>query len=300
MAKERTVEFMGHSTNSALSVNLSFRMHERNASSPRELQQTRRSFVKAIGAAAVGFALPQASFAEPPSGRKRHLVTLSFDDGFKKSSLRTAEIYEKYKLSACINVIATGHLKDFVAPDPYQAGIPKGDFGLWNELQQRGHEVMPHGYKHANKGKLPFAEAKDLVSRCLEVFAKELKDFNPRQAVFNLPYNASTSQLDEWLSTQVRAFRAGKGGIDPVPRKPQAKLLPIGFGPGNSEQSLDQQIERLLARESGWLIFNAHGLEDEGWGPLRASYLEKLLERLLAIESVDILPTGRALTKYLG
>lgn len=37
-----------------------------------------------------------------------HIVTLSFDDGFRKSSIRTAEIYEKYKLSACINVIATG------------------------------------------------------------------------------------------------------------------------------------------------------------------------------------------------
>ena len=51
----------------------------------------------------------------------------------------------------------------------------------------------------------------------------------------------------------------------------------------------------LLARESGWLIFNTHGLDDEGWGPVRAVYLEKLLDRLGGVESVAVLPAGRAL-----
>ena len=51
---------------------------------------------------------------------------------------------------------------------------------------------------------------------------------------------------------------------------------------------------------SGWLIFNTHGLDDEGWGPIRATYLDRLLDKLLAIDSVDILPAGRALEKYVG
>jgi hypothetical protein len=56
----------------------------------------------------------------------------------------------------------------------------------------------------------------------------------------------------------------------------------------------------LLAKESGWLILNTHGLDDEGWGPIRATYLERLLERLLTIESVEILPAGMALAKYVA
>jgi hypothetical protein len=36
-----------------------------------------------------------------------------------------------------------------------------------------------------------------------------------------------------------------------------------------------------------------HGLDDEGWGPIRANYLDGLLERLLAIETVEALPAGR-------
>jgi peptidoglycan/xylan/chitin deacetylase (PgdA/CDA1 family) len=43
-----------------------------------------------------------------------------------------------------------------------------------------GHEIMPHGYRHANKQSLPFAESKDLILRCLDVFDKELKGFDAK------------------------------------------------------------------------------------------------------------------------
>ena len=41
-----------------------------------------------------------------------------------------------------------------------------------------------------------------------------------------------------------------------------------------------------------------NGLDDEGWGPIRASYLEQLLEPLMAIETVEILPAGKALAQF--
>jgi len=85
-----------------------------------------------------------------------------------------------------------------------------------------------------------------------------------------------------------------------MPYKGQMKLTCTSFGPGNCEAAIDREIERLLAKDSGWLIFSTHGLGDEGWGPIRASYLERLLERLLAVESVEILPTGKALAKYVS
>jgi len=43
------------------------------------------------------------------------------------------------------------------------------------------------------------------------------------------------------------------------------------------------------------MVYNLHGLDEEGWGPIRPEYLEKLLERLRRINSVRIVPTGRAL-----
>jgi len=264
------------------------------------MDHTRRDFIGTIGATAATIALPRLLPAKEPQKKKTHLVTLSFDDGFKKSFLRTAEIYEKHGLVACLNVVATAHLKTYQAPGKYIGGSPRGDFGLWNELKKRGHEIMPHGYRHANLRGLPFEEAKGLITRCLAVFAKELKGFDPKKAVFNFPYNASTPELEKWLPTQVRAFRTGGGPINPLPHKGQVKLTCTSFGPGNCEKAVDREIEKLLARESGWLIFNTHGLDEEGWGPIRATYLDRLLARLTAIDSVDVLPAGRALQKYAG
>jgi peptidoglycan/xylan/chitin deacetylase (PgdA/CDA1 family) len=258
---------------------------------------TRRAFLVAAGTTASAVIVPHlANASDQP--KKRHLVTLSFDDGFKKSSIKTAEIYEKFKLSACINVVASAHMKEFRPPD--YPNVPRADFGLWNDLKARGHEIMPHGYKHANKPSLPFAEAKDLILRCLDVFDKELKGFDRKQAVFNFPYNSSTPELEKWLPSQVLAFRTGGGAVNTLPHKGQTKLICTSFGPDNCEKAIDREIDRLLARDSGWLIFNTHGLDNEGWGPIRASYLERLLERLVTIDSVEILPAGKALAKYVS
>lgn len=264
------------------------------------MKHTRRKFLAATGTIVAGAAVPCLSIAPPEKpAPKRHIVTLSFDDGFKKSFLRTAEIYEKYKLSACLNVIATAHEETFQPPGEYIAGSPRGDFTLWNELQQRGHEIMPHTYRHANLRQVPFDEATDLITRCLEVFGERLKGFDPKKAVYNFAYNASTPELEEWLTGRVRAFRTGGEAINRWPRPGQMKLTCTGFGPGNCEHAIDREIETLLTRRTGWLIFNTHGLDEEGWGPIRATYLDRLLDRLTAIDSVDVLPAGKALVRYV-
>ncbi len=225
-----------------------------------------------------------------------HIITLSFDDGFLKSNLKIAELYERHGLSACFNPVATAHLPSFVPPNPSQCARV-GDFRVWNELQARGHEIMPHGYRHANKAGMPLSEAQDLVRRCLDIFSAELKGFDPHRAVFNLPYLASTPELNAWLPTVVRAFR-GTGPnapILPLPHPGLVSLESTSFGPGNAEAAVDGWIAKLLARPSGWLLFCLHGLDDEGWGPIRASYLERLLDRLVQIPTVRILPAARAL-----
>jgi peptidoglycan/xylan/chitin deacetylase (PgdA/CDA1 family) len=182
-------------------------------------------------------------------------------------------------------------------PDKYHR-TPYGDFALWNDLVTKGHEVMPHSYKHANLKQLPFDEARDLIRRCQDVFAEKLKGFDGKQSIYNFAYLASTPQLERWLPTQVRAFRTGFRAINPWPYRGQTKLTCTSAGPENCEKALDRHIENLLKRDRGWLIFCAHGLDGEGWGPMRADYLDRLLGRLTAIDSVDVLPTGMALTKY--
>jgi peptidoglycan/xylan/chitin deacetylase (PgdA/CDA1 family) len=259
----------------------------------------RRKWIKMAGAGSLTLIAPDMiNWLHTIDSGKRHIVTLSFDDGFKKSSLLTAEIFEKYKLSACINVIATGHEKGFQIPDEWQV-TEKGDFVLWNELKSRGHEIMPHGYKHANKAKLPLDEARELIKRCLDYFSKNLDGFKAEEAIFNMPYNASTPELEEWLTGQVMAFRTGGPGINPLPYRGQKKLTCSAFGPGSTEEYLEKEIETLLKLPSGWLIYNTHGLNGEGWGPMTSFFLDRLLGKLTAIDSVAVLPAGRALSTIL-
>ena len=257
---------------------------------------SRRDALKTISSGVAALTLPAAVFGKEPLTNKTHFITLSFDDGFKKSSIRTAEIYEKHKLSACINIIASAHRPEFIFPNEYHR-FPVGDFGLWNELKQRGHEIMMHCYKHANLTEIPFNQAKDFVLKCIDVFSKELKGFDPKESIFNFPFNASTPELEEWLPSQVKAFRTGGAPINALPHKGQVKLTCTSYGPANIDKHLESEIDKLLAQPSGWLIYNTHGLDDEGWGPVSANVLDQLLERLVAIETVAVVPAGIALAR---
>ena len=159
-----------------------------------------------------------------------HIITLSFDDGFVKSNQRIAQAYERFGLSACFNVLAA---QQDLSPTEYRWGTVRGDFTLWNELQAHGHEIMPHGYRHANKAQLPLSEAQDLVTRCLAIFSEQLANFDPKQAVFNFPYNDATPELEAWLPSVVRAFRAHGAMINPLPYPGMVRLGTGGFGPEN-------------------------------------------------------------------
>jgi peptidoglycan/xylan/chitin deacetylase (PgdA/CDA1 family) len=249
------------------------------------------------GAAAAAAGMTGALTAGEIPGKPEHIITLSFDDGFKKSSLRTAEIYEKHGLSACINVIATAHDPKFELPNEYHAW-PAGDFGLWNELKERGHEIMMHGYRHADKKELPFAKSRDLILRCIDFFSAHLKGFEPKESVFNFPFNSSTPELEEFLRDHVRSFRTGGNSINELPHRGQAKLTCNTSGPENCEAFVDGEIEKLLRLPSGWLIVNTHGLDDEGWGPIGSAYLDRLLGRLKKVQTLKVVPAGMALAIY--
>jgi len=231
----------------------------------------RREFIGTLGTALAATCAPITLTA---ASGKLHIVTLSFDDGFKKSFLRTAEIYEKFGLSACFNIVAGAHLPGTVVVDDYMPREQFGDFGVWNELQEK---------------------SKELILKSLDVFSKELRGFDPKKAVFNFPYNESTPELEEWLPSVVMAFRARGGMLNPIPGPDTHKVTTGGWGPGNAEKHVDETIEKLLAQPEGWMVYNLHGMDEEGWGPIRPAYLERLLGRLRQIESVRMIPTGRAL-----
>jgi len=252
---------------------------------------TRREAVRILGAGTAGML---SSGFILPLDRKKHIITLSYDDGFRKSSIRTAEIYEKYGLSSCINIIANAHQRGDELPDEYHAW-PVGDFELWNDLKRRGHEIMPHGYRHANLGEMPLEEAQQLVYKCIDIFNSELEGFNASESVFNLPYNSSTPELEAWLFTKFRIIRTHGSAINPLPHRGLVRLGCISYGPENIDKHLVESIDTFLEGPPGWFVYNTHGLDDEGWGPLSSGLLDELLDRWSGMENVYVLPVIPAL-----
>ncbi len=262
----------------------------------------RRTFLKTSALAATGL-LTAASAPKLalPSG-KTHLLTLSFDDGFKKSFYRIAEIHEEYGLKACLNVIATGHMPDFKKIDDWILPELLGDFNDWNKLIGQGHEVMPHSWQHLNLTKIPVNQARENILKCLEYFTENLDGYDPKKAVYNYAFDASTEELDLFTLQHARAVRTG-GWL--LWKDQEYNALPVveedgrlgcwTNGPNNNDRWVDKQIEEFLKTDGGWLVLNLHGLDDEGWGPISGTYLDKLLGQLTKLDQLAVLPAGAAL-----
>ena len=160
----------------------------------------RSDFIKL--SALTGLGLGLESFV----GReKTHVLTLSFDDGFKKSFYRIAEIHAEYGLKACLNVIASGHLPEFKGVGKWILPELMGNFDDWNNLKSRGHEVMPHTWDHINLTEIPLDEAKPNIRQVSGLFrTKTWMGYKSAEAVYNFAFNASTPELDEFTLSRVR------------------------------------------------------------------------------------------------
>ncbi|MBN8218224.1 MAG: polysaccharide deacetylase family protein [Spirochaetes bacterium] len=200
-------------------------------------------------------------------------LTLSWDDGFRRSCEVIAALYERFGFRAEFNLVATRALSG--GPSAVHA-----DFGFWNELQARGHSIQPHGFDHSNKSILTFEEGKDRILRCLDVFSRSLAGFSPERAIFAFPYNTATPALEAWLAGVVRAYRLSAGGpaVMPLPTPATRRIHTVGIEA--AAQGLENALGELKASANGWLVYTAHGLDGEGWGPMRREFLEEFLERM--------------------
>ncbi len=223
-----------------------------------------------------------------------YLVSLSFDDGFEDSFSRVADIYQERGLKACLNIVATTPGPGYAEDSEGVPDLPLTNFALWNSLVARGHEIMPHSYCHKNLRNVSLTCAEALIDRGLEIIAEHLHGYDADRAVYNFAYNASTPQVEALLEGKVRAWRTGSSEINPLPTDTTRRITCSGHGPQNCEDDLDRKLADFIKSEGGWFVYNLHGLDEEGWGPVRATYLAGLLDRLLD-QGVTVMAVGEAL-----
>ena len=217
-------------------------------------------------------------------------VTFSFDDGFRASTIKTADIFEAFGLRAEFNVVATFSLGIGDRGETREYA----DFELLNALQARGHIVQPHGYNHTNKTQVDFADARALIDKCIELFSENLSGFLASRSIFIFPYNASHEKIEQYVAGKFRAFRTGYDRVINTLPHGNTKMI-YGDSWPNAEAQIDRSIQTLLDMEDGWLVYNTHGLDGGGWEPISSTFLEKTLARLQSYADVKILPMVKVL-----
>ena len=210
----------------------------------------------------------------------RTKIGIIFDDGFAKSSLATAQIFESYGLAAVFAVIA----------DTTNFTPGAGDFGLWNELQSRGHIIHPHGYDHTKLSQVAPEAAVELVRRCLSEFGEKLEGFDAAKALYAFTYNIGTPETIQWLLPRVRAVRVGGNPFltDDVIRS--REWTSTAFGPGDPYEHFLDHLNQCRLRKPASLFYSLHGLDGEYWGATSSDNLRRILDLITAENAFDYWP----------
>jgi len=212
-------------------------------------------------------------------------VGLIFDDGMLKSSLATAKLFEEFGLAAVFAVIA--ETKDF-AP-----AFVKGDFQVWNEMQQRGHVVAPHGYTHAKLTELPVPAACDLITRCLDTFTEKLDGFVAKAAVYDYTYNCGSPKLNEFLLPRVKAIRQDGTGFLSAKEIESRVWHSTAIGPHDPGDELLALLQQAKRRRPHTFLFTLHGTDGEAWGAIALDKLRRVLETIVSEEAFEYWVVGK-------
>lgn len=207
-------------------------------------------------------------------------ITLSWDDGLQESSRKILDMFNRYNLKAEFNVVANYTLTNRNGVFP--------DFEFWSDVMRQGHIVQPHGYEHNNFTQMPYDQAISEIEKSIEIFSNYLYGFSMKDMIYTLPFNASNKALEEYFYTNNIRFRTHGSYINNLPTKNTLKLTTNGGQ--NAEELFDIYLSELYKVKEGWLFYNVHGLDGEGFGPMRASFVEEKLKEILDRDDIELLP----------
>lgn len=217
-------------------------------------------------------------------------VCLVFDDGFAQSCSEIAKIFEARGLRASFAVL--------VDSSDIFPNLKKGDFDLWNEFQERGHIIDPHGYDHSDLSKIPFGDAKVKIDACLDYFTLHLQGFDAGRSIYHLTYNRSTPQVDQYLLTKFQAIRttgpkgrvgSGMNNEDELSRRIYNCAW---MGPDRCDEHLNSCLKLAELKKPKLFMYMLHGLDNEGWGPIGSNTLKRVLDYLLESSELNYIDTS--------
>jgi peptidoglycan/xylan/chitin deacetylase (PgdA/CDA1 family) len=209
-------------------------------------------------------------------------VSLIFDDGFVRSTVATARLFEEFKLPAVFAALAE--------PKTFAPQFAKGDFALWNDLQSAGHIVQPHGLDHAKLTELSPDVAIEQMGRTLDLFAEKLDGFDAKRSVYCHTYNCGSPALNEWLLSRVHAVRQDGSGFMSSAEIELRIWHCTAIGPHDPGDELLELLDRAAKKRPHTFLFTLHGVDGEAWGAIASDKLRRVLERITTDDAFEYWP----------
>ena len=234
--------------------------------------------------------------SSPPS----RWVSLTFDDGFRRASEVAAEILGERGLGATFYIV-TGWVSPVRAAvrDPLNRGCDHGDWAHWRSVRDAGHEVGSHTFSHFNvTGKMarlfPWLVG-DELRKARDDLAREVPQ--PLRTI-SMTWNQSSRRSDRIVRTLYDGCRLGDTSIQYNDLRALDPYRLASWAPRASVTL--EAYEKAVADlpDGGWLIFQFHSFDGEGWEPLSRDTFRALCEIVEQHRDVKVAPVAQVLAHW--
>jgi len=196
-------------------------------------------------------------------------LSLTFDDGCPSVFSKVVPLLEQYNLHGSFYIIS-GNVED------------NGQWSMWNDLIQRGHEVGNHTLTHSYY--LGTITDQSVIDREIDSSYNLLRArlIKPPFA-FGLPFHSTSPQVDRTIFRKHFASKESPPGF--------CHMIPL-----YKTDRFAQELRRAV-KEHRWVVTTAHGIED-CYAPMSYSVLKESLDIAISKKDSIYIDTFENLAKY--
>lgn len=223
------------------------------------------------------------------AARSRRLLSITFDDGLRHAAEVGCELLAPHGMPATFYVV-TGWVEPAraVIREPCNVGRSHGDWRLWRQVRDAGHEVGSHTFSHVNAGGKKALLMPWSIGREIErSFADLAREVPQKRYTISMPWNAATARSEAHIRRRFAGCRLGArlvyNRLDTLDRYRLASWAPA---PATSDEEIARAISGIP--ENGWLILQFHSFDAEGWEPVSRARFMRMCEIASATEGLGV------------
>jgi hypothetical protein len=227
-------------------------------------------------------------------------ISFTFDDGLELGARKACHVLGHYGFKASFYPV-TGWVEPQKVSirEPFNAGRSHGDWLFWRSISKHGHEVGSHTQSHFRLGgRRALVQPLRVWREINGSYFDLIRELGCSALTIALPWNTK-SMLSQVL-IPLRYLGCAVGSEETIQyndkRRPQPYWL-RAWTPRSATPISD--ILRVIDEipPNGWLAFQFHAFDDEGYEPLTAGRLHEICDFIRTRNGLDVVTVRDGLLK---